>query len=173
MSIFFNVLLGIILGLDAFSLFVSLGAFGFNIKRTRLLIIFIGIFHFIFPMLGSILGSFIHIPITELKILVYFFLLIELSIDYYKENPFHIIESIINYFILAFSVSIDSFSIGISLLLNNKLLFSGFIFSSFAMIFSVVGLYIGNHLYKSIGKSAKLIGIILMIIVLLCQIMNA
>lgn len=173
MSIFFNVLLGIILGLDAFSLAISLGAFSITIKKAKLLIILIGLFHLIFPILGSLLGSLIHIPITELKILVYFFLMIEMSIDYFSNNKHIIIDNTINYITLAFSVSIDSFSIGISLLFNKYIIISSIIFSIFAVLFTIIGLILGYKLNESVGKYANVIGLLLIIIVLICQIISA
>lgn len=173
MSIFFNVLLGIILGLDAFSLAISLGAFSITIKKAKLLIILIGLFHLIFPILGSLLGSLIHIPITELKILVYFFLMIEMSIDYFSNNKHIIIDNMINYITLAFSVSIDSFSIGISLLFNKYIIISSIIFSIFAVLFTITGFILGYKLNESIGKYANIIGLVLIIIVLICQIISA
>ena len=173
MSIFFNVLLGIILGLDAFSLALSLGSFNITIKKSRVLIVLIGIFHFVFPILGAMLGSLIHIPITELKILVYFFLMIEMSVDYFSDNKHVIIDNMFNYLALSFSVSIDSFSIGISLLLNYSIIASSLIFSLCAVLFTIMGIILGNKLNKSIGKYANIIGLLLIMVVLICQIMSS
>ena len=173
MSIFFNVLLGIILGLDAFSLAVSLGSFNKRIKDCKLLIILIALFHFVFPILGSMIGSFIHIPVTELKIIVFFYLMIEMSLDYFNHKPIVVIDYWFNFLLMAFSVSIDSFSIGISLSLSTNILFSCIVFSLFASLFTIIGLILGNRLNKGIGDYANLLGIVLIIILLVCQIISA
>ena len=173
MSIFFNVLLGIILGLDAFSLAVSLGSFNKRIKDCKLLIILISLFHFVFPILGSMIGSFIHIPVTELKIIVFFYLMIEMSLDYFNHKPIVVIDYWFNFLLMAFSVSIDSFSIGISLSLSTNILFSCIVFSLFASLFTIIGIILGNRLNKGIGDYANLLGIVLIIILLVCQIISA
>ena len=173
MSIFFDIILGIVLGLDAFSLMVSLASFNILKKDFKILVTIIGIFHFVFPILGSILRNFIHIPITKLKIIIFFFLMIELSLDYFNHKKLVFISSLISIVILAFSVSIDSFSIGISIPLNTKILISCIIYSCCAIVFSCVGFFIGKYLNKSIGKYANIVGILLIIMVLICQIVNA
>ncbi len=173
MSIFFNILLGIILGLDAFTLAISLGSFQKSIYECRKLIVLIAIFHFMFPICGSLLGSLIHIPSDELKIIVYFYLMIEMSLDYFNHKPFIVLDTFINYLILAFFVSIDSFSIGISLYFNINIVVSCLLFSIIATSFTIIGLKIGNGLNKGIGEYANIVGILLIIIVLICQIISS
>ena len=173
MSIFFNVILGFVLGLDAFSLLVSLSSFDIDKKDGIILISLIGIFHFFFPILGSILGGFIHIPTEKLKIMVFFFLMIEMYLDYFNHKKLIFISSIISLFILAFSVSIDSFSIGISIPLDFNIIISCIIYSLCSVLFSYIGFMIGKYLNENYGKYANILGIVLIMIVLVCQIVSS
>ncbi len=173
MGMFFNVIIGIFLGLDAFSLLVSLSSFKIANKDANILILIIGVFHLTFPILGSVLGSFIHLPINELKIIIFFFLMIEMTLDYFNHQKLVFISSIISIIILAFSVSIDSFSIGVGLPLRANILTSCIIYSICAITFSYFGYALGKYLNNSIGRYANIIGIMLIILVLVCQIMRA
>ena len=114
--------------MDAFSLSIVYGTLNLSNKIKNFLSITVGIFHFIMPLLGSILGLFIvnHI-ISNPDILVgiiFTVLSIEMllnikELDEEKKD----FKSLANAFIFGFSVSIDSFSVGIALGTHNEILF--------------------------------------------------
>ena len=68
-------------------------------------------------------------------------------------------------FFFAIAVSIDSFTVGIALSLDNQnLLLGGLIFSIVSATFTFLGLLLGKLLNDKTGSNSKLIGIIILII---------
>ena len=150
--------------MDAFSLSIVYGTLNLSNKIKNFLSITVGIFHFIMPLLGSILGLFIvnHI-ISNPDILVgiiFTVLSIEMllnikELDEEKKD----FKSLANAFIFGFSVSIDSFSLGITLPnMGISTIISPFIFAITSFVFTFVGLLIGNKIEKLLGKIATAIG---------------
>ena len=99
--------------------------------------------------------------------------MLEMTLEYFKPRKLVFIATLASMIILAFSVSIDSFSIGISLFFNKRIIISSIMFSICSSLFSYLGFLFGKYLNKNIGKLASVIGIILIMIVLVCQIITA
>ena len=163
------VLIGICLSLDAFSLAISISLNYTNKVKIKMYSLLVGIFHFFMPMLGYILKLYIkkiiYIPNKEIMVIVVIFLIIETILDK-KES-----KRIINPLLFAFSVSIDSFSVGITL--DRKILLpSSFIFSTISFMFTYFGFIIGKKLNKKISNNTKVISIIILIIILICNILK-
>ena len=159
--------------MDAFSLSIVYGTLNLSNKIKNFLSITVGIFHFIMPLLGSILGIFIvnHI-ISNTDILVgtiFTILSIEMllnikELDEEKKD----FKNLVNAFIFGFSVSIDSFSVGIALGTHNENIYlAGTIFALSSFIFTFLGLNIGKLLTLKFGKIANIIGSILLLILAL------
>ena len=141
--------------MDAFSLSIVYGTLNLSNKIKNFLSITVGIFHFIMPLLGSILGLFIiHHIISNPDILVGIIFTI-LSI-----------EMLFN--IKGFSVSIDSLSVGIALGTHNEnIILAGTLFAITSFTFTLVGLNIGKFLTLKFGKIANVIGSVLLFILAL------
>src|SRR5699024_2512859 len=159
--------------MDAFSLAIVYGTLNLSKKIKNFLSITVGIFHFIMPLLGSILGLFIvnHI-ISNPDILVgiiFTVLSIEMllnikELDEEKKD----FKSLANASIFGFSVSIDSFSVGIALGTHNEnIILAGTLFALTSFIFTLVGLNIGKFLTLKFGKIANVIGSILLLVLAL------
>ena len=159
--------------MDAFSLSIVYGTLNLSKKIKNFLSVTVGIFHFIMPLLGSILGLFIvnHI-ISNPDILVgiiFTILSIEMlfnikELDEEKKD----FKNLVNAFIFGFSVSIDSFSVGIALGTHNENIYlAGTLFAITSFIFTLVGLNIGKFLTLKFGKIANIIGSILLLILAL------
>ena len=114
LSIFF---IGIALSMDAFSIALSIGTNNLSKKSICLTITLVGLMHFIMPQLGLMLGNqvynFININPKFIISVILYYLIIVMYFDKSSKNVN--IESFINIFLFAFSVSIDSFSVGIGL----------------------------------------------------------
>ena len=122
---------GIGLSMDAFSLSLSIGTTSPKkniIIKTALVV---GIFHFFMPILGYSIGNILKdkiIGINYLTFLIFIFLSIEMYRNRNEEKTN--ILNIITILIIALSVSIDSFTVGIVFGLNNEyIIVSSIIFS--------------------------------------------
>lgn len=157
------------LSMDAFSLAILYGTLNFNRRKILTLSGSVGIFHFFMPLLGSIVGLFILklLPINANTVVGIIFLVIaiQMILSIFKNEEIVDLKSIFAIILFAFTVSIDSFSVGIGLsaLCNNKI-FAVSIFSITSFIFTFLGLSIGSKLTERFGKISTLLGSI----VLLC-----
>jgi len=173
MSSFFAILLiGISLSMDAFSLAIIYGIIGMNKKQKIILSLIVGIYHFIMPLIGSYFGniidriSFINLDIIASIILIYIGIDLIISI-FKKEEELNI--SPLGFLMFGLSVSIDSLTIGIGLkAITNSYILSALIFSISSLIFTYIGLNLGNLIGKKVGSYSKITGgIILMIIAII------
>ena len=170
MASFFTILLiGISLSMDAFSLALVYGMIGISNKQKILLSIIVGIYHFLMPLIGLKFGlfidsiSFINLHIISSIILIY--IGIDLIVSNFKEDGTLII-SLLGFIMFGLSVSIDSLTVGIGLkAITNNYLLSAINFALLSLIFTYLGLMLGNTIGKRIGKYAKLLGGITLIII--------
>lgn len=166
MNIWLLILLGISLSMDTFSLALSLGTFNISKNKIYLFSITVGIFHFIMPMLGFFLGQslrrYIAIDASKLLFMIFFFIGIEMIIDYFNKEEKEYKLTIFNMILYAFSVSIDSFTLGIGL---KNINLAPTIFMVISSLFTFMGLNIGKLSYKHLGNYSKLLGIVIIMVV--------
>ncbi len=170
MSILINLLLiGISLAMDTFSISLSIGTFSISKEKMIFFSLLVGVLHFIMPYLGTILGNkfvdYLNLNVNFLLGIILLFIGIEMILDLIKKEEKKFNFDFINMFLIAISVSLDSFStgIGISAITNNYIL-SGTIFSICAVIFTLLGLLIGKYSSKKLGIYANIFGIILLFV---------
>lgn len=166
MYFFINFLTAVALSLDAFSLSIIYGTVIKEKKTIYLLSIIVGIFHFFMPLLGYYLSNlFIVKIISKINLLSFaVFLILGLEMLLSKDSDKSIISlsSLYSLIIFAFTVSIDSFSIGIALA-NNSILIPIILFSITSCIFTYIGLNIGEKLSQIKGIN-KIGGILLIVL---------
>lgn len=158
------VLIGISLSIDAFSLALSLGLSNKFKNKVLNYSLEVGIFHFFMPMLGQLLkflvNKIIYIPSKEIFTIVLIFLIIGIIID--KNHS----KNMINPFLFASSVSIDSFVIGFSL--NIKyLLIGSIIFSLVSFTITFIGFKLAGKIKDKVGKNTKVISILILVFLLI------
>lgn len=157
--------------MDTFALSIFLGTI-VNKKQGLMLIIFVGLFHFFMPIMGSILGYKIGNIISINGDLIYGIILLLLSlqifISLYKEEEIPNLQTF-EIILLAYGVAIDSFSIGFGLSFSNNdsILLSSVIFLISSMIFTYLGLIIGKYSSNLVGIYSKTFGGILLLILAL------
>ncbi len=162
-------LIGISLSMDTFSLSLSLGTLNQANTKLYLLPYFVGILHFIMPLIGNLLGLEIinWLNLTTNKILGIILIILAFNIAYHffkEENPIFNL-SIGGLIVLAISVSIDSFSVGLGLsALTNRYAVAGLIFAICSFLFTYLGLSIGKYCSQVLGKFANCLGITLLFI---------
>ena len=142
-----------------------------TIIKTSLIV---GLFHFIMPLLGYFIGNSFRFRISNINIIT-FILFIILSIEMYKskdEDNTSILNNI-TILLIAFSVSIDAFTVGIAFGLNNELItISSLIFSIVSTFFTYLGLSLGKTLKNKYKKLSTYLGIILLLIVAFKYLLN-
>lgn len=159
-------MIGISLSMDTFSLSLSIGSMS-QAKRLKIIPFVVGIFHFFMPILGNLLGLRLIVIFNLtghiLLGLILIFLAINLAFHYFKDEKIDIKLNLVGILIFAFSVSFDSFTVGMGInAITEKNLISSTIFAVCSACFTYLGILIGKYSNKLIGKSANLIGIIIL-----------
>lgn len=152
------------LGLDAFSVSLGMGMQRFRLKHIALIGIVIGLFHILMPFIGIVLGHVISGQIGNYATLVGGLLLFgigaQMLFSVFNSQKKRLIQPIgIGLFILAFSVSIDSFSVGLSLGISGvKTALALFMFGLASMILTWGGMLIGRKVHGLIGAYSEILG---------------
>ena len=140
-----------------------------KIKNTNKYAVVVGLFHFIMPMLGfityNVIKHVIYIPSKQIFIIVIIFIILGILMDR-KEN----IEKFINPILFAFAVSIDSFSIGLSL--NSYLVIAALIFTICSSLFTKMGFYIGFKIKSHKKIPDKFISVFILLALLIYNILT-
>ena len=155
--------------MDTFSLSLAYGTLGLSKSKIFLLSIIVGIFHFVMPFLGNLIGMNIieMLQINSDFIVGIIFFLVALGM-LKQENKEAKLENLLAFIIFAFTVSIDSFTVGLGLSeITDSLFLSYFIFAITSFIFTFIGLYFGKFLSWKLGKSATFIGSFILILLAL------
>ena len=166
--------IGIGLSMDTFSLSLSIGTTNPNNRSIVKTSITVGFFHFFMPIIGYIIGLYFNTKINNTNILTsIIFILLAIEIYRNRNEKEKSILTIINILLIALSVSLDSFSVGIALGLNNELIYiASTIFSIISSIFTYLGLTLGKKLNSKYKNISTYIGIILLLIVALKYLIN-
>lgn len=163
MNLFILLIIAISLSMDAFSLSLAYGTLDIDKKNIITLSIIVGVYHFVMPILGFFVGSkvFLFIPIASNFIVFIILVLIgiEMIIDTIKQNETMKKMYLLQMIVFGFTVSIDSFSVGLGIdNINKNIILSSIIFSITSFIFTIIGLFIGKKINQIFGKISTLIG---------------
>ena len=169
-------MIGIALSMDAFSISLSLGII---FKKTVLKIfpILVGIFHFLMPFLGNILGikltKIFNLSSPFLFGMILIILALDLLYHYVHGNNLKIKLNIIELLFLAFSVSLDSFMVGFAMdEITNHIFLALLIISLCSFLFTYLGLLIGRYSNKYLGKYSSLFGMLILLLLGIIQLIN-
>lgn len=157
------------LSTDAFSIAISMGTLLPKRNDMTMFSIIVGIFHFIMPIIGNSIGSIFMNKLIVGTNYITFFIFLILGIEMYKNKNSEERITIINKFtflLIAFSVSIDSFTVGIIYGLNHeKIILASTIFCIISSIATFIGLNIGKKLKDKYQEKAINAGIILIFLI--------
>ncbi len=160
--------IAIALSMDTFSLSLGIGTGSISKKRCLLFAIIVGIMHFIMPLIGNMIG----IKLVEIFMLksnfllgiILIYLAITMLIELIKPEQKEKNMTILNMFLFALGVSIDSFSTGIGLsAITSNMFLAVTIFSITSFLFTYIGLLIGKYASHLLGAYATVFGAILLI----------
>lgn len=168
-TFFTTLIIGISLSMDAFSLALIYGTQSISKKNKIILSIIVGIYHFVMPLLGVLLGNvilkYLVINLSIVVSIIFLFIGIEMIISSIKDDSHDFVVSIFGFLIFGLSVSIDSFTTGIGLnVINNNYLEVSSIFCIVSGSFTYLGLILGNKLGSIFGKLSTIIGGVILII---------
>lgn len=169
MSLFVIFILAVGLSMDAFSLAMIYGTLDLKSNMRKLMSIMVGIFHFFMPILGYQIGELI---LKVIKVnpdilvgIIFIILGMEMLLSLKKEEKVKMLTGILSVIFFAFTVSIDSFSIGIGFgVANVKMLLPCIIFSIISAVFTYLGVILGKKLSEKFGSITTLIGSIILVI---------
>lgn len=117
-------LIAVSLSMDAFSLALIYGTQGIAKKDKLLLSLIVGVYHFIMPLIGVIIGNLITSKIlinTNILVgIILSLIAVEMIISSFKETNNKFLLTFPSYLIFGLSVSIDSLTTGIGLSLITK-----------------------------------------------------
>lgn len=156
------------LSMDAFSLALAYGTTKIPINKKVLLSITVGIFHFFMPKLGALIGTELLLnyiaKANYLVGIIFLILAIEMLLSR-KEEKTGSITNMISIILFSFTVSIDSFSVGIALSLTTTDINSPcIIFALISTLFTFLGVELGSKIAYKFENKAEYIGIIILLI---------
>ncbi|OIJ11757.1 hypothetical protein BKP37_15040 [Anaerobacillus alkalilacustris] len=154
------------LGMDAFSLAIGMGMVGLRYRHIFNIGVTVGAFHIVMPFIGLIVGKFLTQYFGILAIMVGGGLLLFLGCQmiysalFSKDRESSVIKPVgFGLLLFAVSVSIDSFSAGLSLgMIGAKTIITLACFGMVSMILSWLGLIIGKKVEGYIGVYGELLG---------------
>ncbi|AXI10638.1 hypothetical protein CV093_19025 [Oceanobacillus sp. 143] len=158
------IFMAVALGMDAFSLSLAMGMQELRLKRIALIGFTIGIFHLLMPFIGILLGKVISGQIGNMTTIAASLLLIGIGAQMIFSAFNHEAKKLIHPFglgllIVAFTVSLDSFSIGLSLGISGvKTLLALILFSVSSMMLSWIGMLLGRKVHGFLGKYSEILG---------------
>lgn len=171
MGLFVTFLVAVSLSMDAFSLSLAYGTLGICKREKYVLSITTGVFHFFMPIFGFLFGNFlmkfINIDTNLIVSIILSFIGIEMVITSFGKKEVKNITGF-GYLLFAFAVSIDSFSVGITL----SSLLGPILFSLSSFIFTFLGLSLGGKIENYFGKVSTIVGGLTLIVIGLCYMLQ-
>lgn len=167
------ILIAISLSMDAFSLALVYGSNDIMEDKIYKLSVVVGMFHFFLPLMGHFLGNGILILLKLSSSILMFIILVSIGIEMvlssFKDDKKLKYDGVL---LFALAVSMDSFSIGLSLVnLVENIFFASLVFSIVSALFTYFGLKLGRYISNKIGGYATIIGGIVLILIALIHIM--
>lgn len=152
------------LGLDAFSVCLGLGMQRLRLKRILWISIVIGAFHVFMPFIGIILGKMISAPLESYTQLVsgivLFFIGAQMFFGAFTAEKKLLVAPVgFGLALLAFTVSIDSFTVGFGLGISGvRIALALFLFGISSAILACLALLIGRKIQGFLGRYSELLG---------------
>ncbi|MDF2607336.1 MAG: rane protein [Bacillales bacterium] len=177
-ELFTLTLMAFALSLDAFSVSLGMGAAVARKKQIFKIGIFVGAFHVLMPLLGIILGNFIAIKFGAISSFISGALLLIIGIQIFysaikNDDKTYFSPVGFSLLVFAFTVSLDSFTVGLSLgILGAKTWLTLIIFGGMSCLLSWVGLLIGRKSRSMFGPITEMIGGSILILFAIKLILN-
>ncbi len=152
------------LGMDAFSVGLGMGLIPLRLKQIFYIGITIGLFHVWMPLVGIVIGSFLSDQFGNIASIVGGVLLLLLGIQmiissFKKDDEPMITPKGFGLLIFALSVSLDSFSVGLSLgIYKVPAILAILMFGFVSMVLTWAGLLLGRRVQEWLGSYGEALG---------------
>lgn len=158
------IIMAFALGMDAFSISLGMGMYRLQFKQMLNIGLIVGIFHILMPLLGMIAGRFLSEKFDAVASYIGGGLLLILGVQMIWSSLRKESESLITpvgfgLLLFALSVSLDSFSVGLTLgIYGARTLLVLICFGAGAMLLSWLGLIIGRRVQGLLGQYSEVLG---------------
>ncbi|WP_442596923.1 manganese efflux pump MntP [Neobacillus sp. D3-1R] len=159
------ILMAFALGMDAFSVGLGMGMFKLRLRQIFKIGITIGFFHVWMPLLGMIAGKFLSHQFGTIATYIGGGLLIVLGVQmiwssFRSDDDSSVMTPVgFGLLVFAFSVSLDSFSVGLTLgIYGAKTALVLICFGAAATILTWSGLLVGRKVQNWLGKYSEVLG---------------
>jgi putative Mn2+ efflux pump MntP len=158
------IIMAFALGMDAFSISLGMGMYRLRFKQMLNIGFTVGVFHILMPLLGMIAGRFLSEKFDAVASYIGGGLLLILGVQMIWSSLRKESESLITpvgfgLLLFALSVSLDSFSVGLTLgIYGARTLLVLICFGAGAMLLSWLGLIIGRRVQGWLGQYSEVLG---------------
>ncbi len=164
-------LMALALGMDAFSLGIGMGIRGIRLLNIARVSIVIGLFHIIMPLMGMFMGQYVSSLLGNVATAAGGALLVVLGAHMVysalrgDSSVVFDHRSFWGLMLFAVMVSIDSFSVGVSLgMFASDILLTVLLFGMFGGGMSVLGLLVGRRVGRWVGEYGEALGGIILLV---------
>ncbi|MEK4114000.1 putative Mn2+ efflux pump MntP [Paenibacillus sp. DS2363] len=158
-------IMAIALGLDAFSLGIGIGMKGIRLRDVLRISIVTALFHIIMPLIGMYMGKYVSSLLGDITTYAAGGLLVLLGVhmilNAFREGDTKLVDhrSLLGVVLFSLSVSVDSFSVGVSLgMFSSDLILTVLAFGVCGGVMSVMGLLLGRRVSQNLGDYGEAIG---------------
>ncbi|WP_428910112.1 manganese efflux pump MntP family protein [Niallia sp. Krafla_26] len=158
------IIMAFALGMDAFSISLGMGMYRLQFRQVLNIGFTVGLFHIFMPLLGIIAGRFLSERFDAIAGYIGGGLLLILGLQMiwssFREDGESVLTPVgFGLILFALSVSLDSFSVGLSLgIYGAKTWLVLICFGVGAMLLSWLGLFVGRFVQGWIGKYSEILG---------------
>jgi putative Mn2+ efflux pump MntP len=172
-------LVSVALGVDAFSVALSIGLLGVRIREILLLSGVVSVFHIFMPLIGLYLGAYLGNIAGPIASTIGGLVLLAIGLNTIWDNwrqrqvdfnrgsrPAFNLHSPLSLVLLAGSVSLDALTVGFGLgTLKVDLFLTVLTMGIVAGLMTAAGLVFGKGLHKAVGEKAGLLGGIILVLI--------
>jgi manganese efflux pump family protein len=159
------VMMAVALGMDAFSMGIGMGLRGIRLVNIAKVSFVIGLFHILMPLMGMFMGNYVSSLLGNVATTAGGALLVVLGAHMLysalRGSSSVVLDQKSFWGILLFAlmVSIDSFSVGLSLgMFSSDIALTVLIFGFFGGLMSVLGLLLGRRVGAWVGEYGEALG---------------
>jgi manganese efflux pump family protein len=164
-------IMALALGMDAFSLGIGLGMRGIRLLNIARVSFVIGLFHIVMPLMGLFMGKYVSTLLGDVATAAGGALLVVLGSHMLYTALRGDSSVVLNYgsfwglMLFALMVSIDSFSVGLSLgMFSSDIMLTVLVFGLFGGVMSVLGLLLGRRVGRWVGEYGEALGGLILLV---------
>jgi putative Mn2+ efflux pump MntP len=158
-------IMAVALGLDAFSLGIGIGMKGIRLRDVLRISTVTALFHIIMPLIGMYTGKYVSSLLGDITTYAAGGLLVLLGahmiLNAFREGHTKLVDhrSLLGVILFSLSVSVDSFSVGVSLgMFSSDLVLTVLAFGVCGGLMSVLGLLLGRRVSQNMGDYGEAVG---------------